>query len=392
MSVEVEYRFPAGVDAAKAAEKLAVGQSAGTWDARWAHRQAALTERLAKVVDVGRDERGRGTAVISFPAGNYENDVGGLLTMIFGKFSIGAAARVTAVRLPAGFGTGPRFGLAGLRERTGAHGRPIVMAIFKPALGLSADDHAAILREAASANGGRGLEIIKDDEILGDLPSAPLFERLAACRAVIDEVRRATGRTLLYALNVTGDARTLHERARRAVAEGANALLVNAVAYGWGALEALARDPAINVPLFVHPALAGALAEAPDHGIAYSVLLGTLAAHAGADAVLYPAHYGNLPFDPAEEARIRDALRARGVAAVPSAGIHPGSVPRTLADYGADVVLNAGTGIMDHPDGPGAGVTAFFEALDRAVPGVPFVAGDLPAGPLRRAIEKWGSR
>jgi 2,3-diketo-5-methylthiopentyl-1-phosphate enolase len=107
--------------------------------------------------------------------------------------------------------------------------------------------------------------------------------------------------------------------------------------------------------------------------------------------VLYPAHYGSLPFEAAEEFRIRDALRSRNVFPVPSAGIHPGVVPRAIADYGQDVILNAGTGIMDHPDGPAAGVRAFFEALEQVQPGRSFEMAQIADGPLRRALEKWGT-
>ena len=39
-------------------------------------------------------------------------------------------------------------------------------------------------------------------------------------------------------------------------------------------------------------------------------------------------------------------------------------VPQVVKDYGQDVILNAGTGIMDHPDGPSGGVKAFFASLD----------------------------
>ena len=54
----------------------------------------------------------------------------------------------------------------------------------------------------------------------------------------------------------------------------------------------------------------------------------------------------------------------RNVFPVPSAGIHPGVVPKALQDYGQDVILNAGTGIMDHPQGASAGVDAFFYSMD----------------------------
>jgi 2,3-diketo-5-methylthiopentyl-1-phosphate enolase len=192
-------------------------------------------------------------------------------------------------------------------------------------------------------------------------------------------------------VNVTGAADKLIEKARLLVREGANALLLNVFTYGFCVLDALATDPEINVPIFVHPAFAGAICAAPDYGMAYSVVLGTLMAHCGADAVLYPAHYGSLPFDPAEEARIRDSLRSRNVFPVPSAGIHPGIVPQVISDYGQDVILNSGTAIMDHPDGPAAGVKAFFAALERLKQGESFQLETLPDGALRRAVAKWGS-
>ncbi len=387
MAIEVDYRFPPGIDADKQAKIIAVGQTAGTWDTRFAYRQEVLRSYLGEVVSV-HTELGRSIATIRFPEANVENDIPSLLTMIFGKYSMVGAAKVVAVRLPETYGRRPQFGITGIRGCLGIFDRPLIMAIFKPALGLSAEDHAAILEEVA----GAGLDIIKDDEILGNLDVAPTLRRLNACRRIIDDIKNKTGRTVLYAINVTGQANKLLEMARFLVREGANALLLNVLSYGFSVLETLAADPEISVPIFVHPALAGAMCAAPDHGMTYSVLLGTLMAHAGADAVLYPAHYGSLPFDPLEEAQIRAILSARGVFPVPSAGIHPGIVPKALADYGQDVILNAGTGIMDHPEGPAAGVQAFFDALERNSHGESFELETLPSGPLRRAIEKWGQR
>ena len=388
MTIEVDYRFPPGIDATQQAKIIAIGQTVGTWDTRFAHREAILNTYLAEVVNSKTQPDGYSIATIRFPETNVENDISSLLTMIFGKYSMAGAAKVIAVRLPQNYGRRAKLGITGIRERLGVVDRPLIMAIFKPALGLSADDHAAILQEVASA----GLDIIKDDEIMGDLEVAPTLKRLEACRRVLDEVKQQTGRTILYAINVTGSADKLIQKARLLVREGANALLLNVLTYGFSVLEALANDPEINVPIFVHPAFAGAMCAAPDHGMAYSVVLGTLMAHCGADAVLYPAHYGSLPFDPAEEAQIRDNLRSRNVFPVPSAGIHPGVVPQVLLDYGNEVILNAGTGIMDHPDGAASGVKAFFEALKRVKPGESFTLQTLPPGALRRAVEKWGVR
>jgi 2,3-diketo-5-methylthiopentyl-1-phosphate enolase len=385
LAIEVDYRLPAGPNAIRQAEAIAIGQTAGTWDSRHAHRSEELTRHLGEVVAM-REQDGAALATVRFPEANVEGDVASLLTMIFGKYSMAGTAKVVGLRLPEGYGVVPRHGIVGIRRRLNVFDRPLVMAIFKPALGLSAADHGALFAELA----GAGIDIVKDDEVMGDLASAPSVARLRACLPAIEAARRH-GREVLYAVNATGRGARLFENARRLVAAGANALLFNALCYGFAALECLATDPAINVPIFVHPALAGALCAAPNHGLGYDVVLGTLASRAGADAVLYPAHYGSLPFDPEVEARIRDALRARGVFPVPSAGIHPGVVPHALADYGTEVILNAGTGIIDHPDGPAAGVAAFHEALSHARPGRRFDPALLPEGPLKRALAKWGT-
>lgn len=386
MFLEIDYQFPPEIDPNRQAKIIAIGQTAGTWDARFSHRETTLKSHLAEVGNIRTETTGHHIATIHFPLANIENDIPSLLTMIFGKYSMAGPAKVIAVRLPENYGKKPKLGITGIRQQLGIYDRPLIMAIFKPALGLTAEDHAQILKEVAFA----GLDIIKDDEIMGDLETAPTLQRLKACRQILDQLKQQTGRTVLYATNVTGP--NPLEMAKRLVQEGANALLFNALTYGFSALEQLTSHPEINVPIFAHPALAGALCAAPDHGFAYSVILGTFMAHSGTDAVLYPAHYGNLPFQATEEQKIRDSLRQKNVFPVPSAGIHPGIVPKVLADYGNDVILNAGTGIMDHPDNPAGGVQAFIEALQTTAQNQPFDLETLPAGPLRRAIEKWGNK
>jgi 2,3-diketo-5-methylthiopentyl-1-phosphate enolase len=358
MSIEVDYLFPGELDAEKQAQTIAIGQTAGTWDDRFAHRQDLLTAHLGKVLNIQPHPQGN-LATISFPVINVENDIPSLLTMIFGKYSMAGAAKVMAVRLPVDYGLRPKLGIQGIRERTGVADRPLIMAIFKPALGLTAQDHGDILREVATA----GLDLIKDDEILGNLPQAPTMERLQVCRSIINDVKQQTGKEILYAVNLTGRADKILRHAKDLVRAGANALLLNVLTYGFGILEALAAEPGIDVPIFAHPALAGAWCGAPQHGLAYSVVLGTLMAHAGADAVLYPAHYGNLPFDPKEETKIKDILRSRQVFPVPSAGIRAEIIPQILQDYGSEVILNAGTGIMDYPGGAANGVQAFLQGV-----------------------------
>ncbi len=358
------YRFPSGVNAQKQAEIIAIGQTLGSTGAHFAGREAALAACRGDVLSVAVNEH-ESFATVRFPAANTERDIGTLLTMVFGKYSLAGPARLVDLTLPEDVGTRPRFGIDGLRAKVGVPKRPLLMAIFKPALGLTAHDHAELIRSVADTE----LDLIKDDEILGNLASAPTLERWRACRPLIEAMRDRRGRNFLYAVNVTGRADALLAQARALVAEGANALLVNVLVYGYPLLEALAADPEIQVPLVAHPALAGALSLAPDHGIDYRLVLGKLMRRAGADIVLHPARFGSLPFSAGDEGAVIAALREPAgdwprVFPGPSAGIKPEVVPALRQDYGDDLVINAGSAIFDFAKGPKAAVTAFFDSLE----------------------------
>jgi len=384
------------MDAEKQAKMIAIGQTVGSWGAQFSHREKEMQSHLAKVINVTHLDNGNSTATIGFPEINTENDISTLLTMVFGKFSLAGPARIIDIILPSAYGTSAKFGIEGIRKITQVYDRPFIMGIFKPALGLTASDHAELLRSVATA----GLDIIKDDEINFNLETAPTIERVKSCRTVIDEIKQETGKEILYAVNLSGRADKLINNAKKLIDAGANALLFNAISYGYSCLEALAGSPEINVPVFTHPALSGAIGGATDnssdYGIDYSVLLGSLMKYAGADAVLYPAHYGSLPFTKETEFAIRDILRipksssAPAILPVPSAGIHPGIIGKAFQDYGNDVAFNAGSAIFDHPNGAHEGTKAFFQALRMAQNKLPIKIENCEGEALRVALNKWG--
>ena len=157
--IEVTYRFPAGINPEKQAQMIAIGQTVGSWGAQFSHRAEAMKKHTAEVLAIKIHDDKSSVARIGFPRINTENDIGSLLTMIFGKFSLAGPARITAIKLPADYGIRPKFGINGIREKLQLFNRPLVMGIFKPALGLTAGDHAQLLDEVAAA----GLYIIKDD-------------------------------------------------------------------------------------------------------------------------------------------------------------------------------------------------------------------------------------
>jgi len=337
---------------------------------------------------------GRVTAqfTIGFPPANTQGDIATLLVMLFGKVSLDGRIRLVDLQLPDAFLAqlpGPRFGIPGLRRTLNRPERPLTMSIFKPCVGLTPQELGAMFFEQAVG----GSDLVKDDEILPDLDICPTEARLEACLSAAERARRETGRLTLYAVNLSGPASTLLQQADRLVSLGAKCLLFNVLAYGYPFLEALARDSKVNVPIMAHPALAGAIGSAPEHGIAYPIILGTLMRAGGADIVLYPSSYGSVALPQAETMAIKATLTGPlgNVARVfpgPSAGIHPGMVPQVLHDYGSDVIINAGGGVHGHPQGARAGAKAFQQALDFALQGRPVgLAENAPE--LAQALGLW---
>ena len=383
-------------DPEKRAKAVALGQTTDTWTPLERAGQERLERHRGFVLEAQPllEERGRASAcfTIGFPPGNTQWDIASLLVMVFGKVSLDGRIRLLDLQLPDSFLSalpGPKFGIPGVRGLLGIPQRPLMMSIFKPCVGLSARDLGDMYYQQVLG----GSDIVKDDEILPDLDICPTEQRLALCLQAGRQSRRETGQACLYAVNLTGRIETMLDRARSLVDQGANCLLFNVIAYGYPMLEALARDTKVSVPIVAHPALAGGLGSAPEHGIAYRVILGTLMRAAGADIVLFPSSYGSVALPASETSAIREALtspmgRMAQVFPGPSAGIHPGLVPRVVKDYGSDVVINAGGGVHGHPKGARAGALAFRQAIDLAMAGRPLGAAEAPE--LAEALELWG--
>jgi 2,3-diketo-5-methylthiopentyl-1-phosphate enolase len=367
------YRLESAVDLEKKAQAIAVGQTAGAWDELSPREREAVRPHLGSVVSAQKAADGSGRVEIAIPVANVGNDVGALVTACFGKVSMDGAIRWLDLRVPAGWPTpaGPALGVERLRERWGlAPGRPPLMAILKPCLGLSPDELAGLFEAAARG----GVDIVKDDEVLaGDAQEgdAPL-RRLEACRAAAERASRESGKLCRYAIHLSGPADELGERAERLVAAGAECLLVNVFVYGLPWLHALRRKLDGRAAIMAHPAFSGAITGSATHGVAAPLLLGKLPRLLGADLVLFPSPYGTvaLPKPVAVEIGREHHRPHESVPRsfpVPSAGIKPAAVPEILQDFGRDAVVNAGTGIFGHKEGATAGARAFARAIDEAL-------------------------
>ena len=98
-------------------------------------------------------------------------DVAQAINMLFGNSSLHEHVELVDVAFPEDFIArfpGPRFGIAGIRERLRVHDRALTCAALKPQ-GLSAARLAELCRTLAEA----GVDVVKDDHGLADQAYAP---------------------------------------------------------------------------------------------------------------------------------------------------------------------------------------------------------------------------
>ncbi|QAY66117.1 2,3-diketo-5-methylthiopentyl-1-phosphate enolase [Paenibacillus protaetiae] len=397
------YRcFDEKADFHKRALSIAVGLTVGSWTDLPEARKAEMEKHLGKVLSVEVHEPAGGERYadirIAYPDINFSRDIPALLVTIFGKLSMDGKIKLIDIDVSEQFQSafpGPKFGLPGVRELLGVYDRPLLMSIFKSVIGHDISN----LREQFYKQALGGVDLIKDDEILFENPLTPLEKRVETCMEAARQASEETGQKLLYAVNITGPTSRLAQQARKAIAAGANAILLNVLSYGYDVLHELSTDPSITVPIAVHPAMGGAYYQSPHYGIGASVLFGKLMRLAGADLVLFPSPYGSVIMPKEENLAVKDVLLSelggmRTSFPVPSAGIHPGLVPLILRDFGQDVVVNAGGGIHGHPMGTAAGGKAFRQAIDAVLAGQTLEEAAQQAGnePLKAAIDAWGIR
>ncbi|HJJ66974.1 MAG TPA: RuBisCO large subunit C-terminal-like domain-containing protein [Methanocorpusculum sp.] len=395
------FRTKDGVDASYAANAIREEQTTGTWTSlstvndktAYVHALDGSVEDLVELPDGGYLTR------ICFPHEIFEKgNIPQYLSVIAGNlFGLGKleAVRLLDIDLPENLcGCGPKFGIDGVRKIVGTEVscRPHIGTIIKPKVGLNPKDTAQVAYEAALG----GLDLIKDDETLTNQSFCPLFERLEAVMDALDRAKDETGKQVLYAVNVTTGGDKIVELAHKAVSAGANMLMVDVLTAGFSAIQALAEDSAINVPIHVHRTMHGALTRNPHHGIAMRPIAKLVRSaggdqlHTGSVSGKMGSKAGEVIADNMEITKPLSYLKP--VFPVSSGGLHPGKVAAEISKLGTDIVLQAGGGIHGHPEGTTAGTRAMLQAAEAAVLGIPAREYSLSHPELAAALAKWGDQ
>lgn len=405
------YVIETSLPLAAAAEVLAGEQSTGTFvrveresdDLR--ARFAAQVESIQEIPLTGARPlpgsvgdpalRRRAILRLRFPLDNFGPSLPNLLAAVAGNlFELKelAAIRLIDLDLPPAFAeryAGPGFGVEGTRRLMSRPEGVMIGTIVKPSVGLSPADLAELAGQLAAA----GIDFIKDDELQGNGPSAPLAERVKAVMPVLERHADRTGVKPMYAFNITDDIGRLQANHDLVVEAGGTAVMACVNLVGLAGIEYLRTFS--TVPIHAHRAMLGAIARSQQVGIAYRAWQ-KLARLSGADH-LHTNGISNKFYE--SDAEVLDAIAAvrepllglTPTLPVLSSGQWAGLAHATYEAVGTtDLLVLAGGGIHGHPDGAAGGVTSMRDAWASAERGESASSAFEASEALRRAAERFG--
>jgi ribulose-bisphosphate carboxylase large chain len=331
-----------------------------------------VTDRTVRDRALGRVESVReigehlALARLSFGVDTIGFELPQLLQILFGNCSMYPWVRLVGFDLSeellAPF-RGPRYGVSGVRNLTGAgNNRPLLATALKP-MGLTP---TALARMAATL-ASDGIDLIKDDQSLADQSFAQFRERVKSCAQAVAEANSQTGRQSLYLPSMNAPADEIRDRAVMAKELGAGGLLVCPGLSGYDTMRVLAADDEIGLPIMAHPTFLGSLVAGRDHGIDHGIVFGTLMRLAGADVTAFPNYGGRFSFPPEACRQIAECstVPLGNLAAIlpaPGGGMTVDRVNEILDFYGNDCAILIGGAL--HRGDLGANVRLLRDAVD----------------------------
>ena len=331
--------------------------------------------------------------ILSWPVTNIGPSLPNLIATVAGnlfELSAFSGLRLQDVRLSDSFARaypGPRFGVEGTRRLSGVKEGPLIGTIIKPSVGLSTDGTAEMVDQLVHA----GIDFIKDDELQSDGPNCPFDDRARAVMARINDYAERTGKKVMFAFNLTGEIDEMRRRHDLVRDLGGTCVMISLNSVGMSGFLGLSRH--CELPIHAHRNGWGALSRHPALGWSFPAWA-KLWRMAGADH-MHVNGLANKFCEPDESvvASARDCLTpifaGKPCIAMPvfSSRQTARQAPDTFAALGsADLIHAAGGGIMAHPEGPAAGVTAFREAWDAAMTGESLAERAWQSPELARAL------
>jgi ribulose-bisphosphate carboxylase large chain len=397
-----------GVDMDEAAAAVAAESSTGTWTDVDDVDEGLAFELRGRVYRIDDDVAYIAYPIELFELGSIPNILSSVVGNVFG-FKAVAALRLLDMRIPevlvASF-PGPAFGIPGIRQTLGVHGRALTGSTIKPKLGLSPQQHAERAYETLRG----GIDTVKDDENLNSQPWSPFDERIVRTLELVRRAEAETGERKGYWANVTaGNTGEMLRRANVVAREGGRFVMVDFLTVGFAATASLREETErLGLGLHAHRAMHAVLDRQAAHGVDFLVIA-KWARLLGVDHVHVGTGVGKLEGTVAEMGERRrmmtsDLAPAGGgtlfdqpwapllpVVPVASGGLHPGHVAQLDAIFGQDAFFLFGGGVHGHPGGSRSGAVAARAAVEAVAAGQTLEAAARGCPELRQALELWSA-
>lgn len=388
----------------KKAAAFAIGQTLGTWVAVPGIDDAMREKHMGKVINIydippadlensQESESKKYLIQLAFPIVNFGNQFPMMMTTLTGNdASTSIQTKLVDLQLPrkfvAGF-NGPKYGIEGVRKLTKVHDRPLLLNMIKPCTGITPEAGAKIFYETALG----GVDLIKDDELLGNPAFSNVCSRVKAYKKAADKAYEETGHKTLYVVNITDRIGNIVNNAKNAVDLGADAVMINYAVVGYDVMNHVSE--AVDVPILGHYAGAGVFYESDHTGISSHLIVGKFPRMSGADMVIINTPYGSYPLKYQKYVSTVQQLTLPLYDLKPAfpavgGGVHPGMVKQYISDLGNDIILASGGAIQGHPKGAAAGAKAMRQAIDAVVEGIPLEEAASKNKELKIALDLWG--
>ena len=317
-------------------------------------------------------------AVIAYPYENFGTKIPNLLTVVCGEGAFHApdicAIRLQDIHFPDVFLSdfqGPQFGVQGLREILNVYDRPLMFGVIKPNVGLSPEPFSEIAFEAWCG----GLDVAMDDELISDVFWSTLDERSKCMGKARLRAEQITEENKIYLANITDEVDRLLELHDIAVANGANAIMLNAMTVGLSAVRMVRKHA--RVPMISHFDMFGTMTQIPFHGIR-EIVFTKLLRMVGFDAILYPGFSPRMKTtEPEILASIRTCLDPFGnlkpCFPIPAGSQWAGSLATLYEKFGTiDFAVVPGRAVFNHPLGPRGGAASLRQGWEAISTGTSF--------------------
>jgi ribulose-bisphosphate carboxylase large chain len=333
---------------------------------------------------------------IAHPHANFGPRIPNMLSAVLGEGAFFApgipVVKLLDIEFPDAFLAhfdGPRYGLKGLRDLWQIHDRPFFFGVIKPNIGLD----PAPFAELGLAAWRGGLDIAKDDEMLADPDWSPIAERSRLLGAARRQAEQETGAPKVYLANITDEVDRLIDLHDTVVANGANAVMVNALPVGLSAVRMLRRHA--QVPLVAHFPVIAAMSRLPHFGV-HSRVLTKLQRLAGFDVIIMPG------FGPRMMTAEDEVLECIAACTDPMGPIKPALPVPGGSDSAAtlqgvhdkiaspDFGFVPGRGVFSHPHGPAGGAASLRQAWEAIAGGVSVEKHAEQHPELAAALEAFG--